>query len=496
MNKKEILYLIGACVFLFAFRLLYIGVMPHGDEGIWIDSAVHQEYYNYMVPHPPLSVWIYNIFYLLTYFSRIVPILFNIATFLFSYLLLKEYTSEEKPMNWYIVLFCLSFWNYLAAVQIDIDGGILTALITASLFFFVKYEKTEKKAYYIISAIVFGLALLAKFTGLFIPMILGLYLIIKTKSIWKPVKTMFPFALIGGAIFSIFPIFYSNAPRFSWIFTHGAGLNWYPTPLSLVYLLIWGTPLIAIFLILSYKIITKENMLLLIWALVPIVVYLFGRPFAAPFDRYLMVIIPPALMIGALLVNKYLESRITYLVALIFALFVIPLNIQYVSHSFSNYISSIIHLHWDFFFPVTGPSGPLFGIPMIILIPLLITSFASLLFMIKYPKQCFAVILSLGLAFNLFMILIMTTSYNQPNINGIKLDMLNDIDSITDGYTNEKSFILFNPNLKNIKDYNPIGLVFILDYPPKFILDPKLDNCSLVKEYSDRGQTFGYQYWC
>ncbi|MBI4052745.1 MAG: glycosyltransferase family 39 protein [Candidatus Diapherotrites archaeon] len=102
-------------------------------------------------------------------------------------------------------IIAFSFYGLLARNIIDIDGNLLTLLITASLYFYYRAHigRENRNSLLAMSGIFFGLAMLTKYTAIaIIPAIAVFELLGGKKPEWKGVAAA---AAIGIALFAIFP---------------------------------------------------------------------------------------------------------------------------------------------------------------------------------------------------------------------------------------------------------------------------------------------------
>jgi hypothetical protein len=173
-----------------------------------------------------------------------------------------------------------------------------------------------------------------------------------------------------------------------------------------------------------------------------------------------MIIIPPLCILSARLfssikLNKsYLASIIFG--ALLYTLFLINLKVEYIPHNLSNYFQRIILFDWNFYFPITGPAGPAFGLSFYgIILSLLISGLSIIIFIItlklkKYHISKFfvCVFIIISISLNFYYIINYISPSNLPNIDQTTRNVI--------GYYNNK-------NLKGTVISNTLSLRHFLN---------------------------------
>ena len=128
-------------------------------------------------------------------------------------------------------------------------------------------------------------------------MTIGLYVIAKKRKLRSIIIEGGVLLSIVAAMFAPYVLYLkaTNPEAFQFVFAHNAGYyTGGASLLPLAYLLLWGTPLLAGLSMLATLRLAKNDMLPLLWIFVCVAFYLvMGVPGLSPFDRYLMVIIPP-----------------------------------------------------------------------------------------------------------------------------------------------------------------------------------------------------------
>ncbi|MEK6808592.1 MAG: glycosyltransferase family 39 protein, partial [Nanoarchaeota archaeon] len=420
-------------------RILGLGLNIYTDESIFlIETKDGFEGFGQIINmHPPLSNFFYSlsttIFGVSNFSMRIVPFTFGILTLIFTYLLTKQIYNDKNIAIASVFLLSISFWHIIASLQIDIDGALLSFLFIAIFFFYLKYEHTKKKTYLIVAGGLFGLGALTKYPIVLVIPIITCYLIFSKNSIKHTIIITSIITFIGLLLFSIFPIisFISGSPYFYDTLKHSSGrLNF--SLLPIIYFIIWATPLLILPLIFFKHKQTKNSLLLIIWIAIPILFYIFiGTPYQSPYDRYLMIIIPPLAILGGEFIvglgnfnKKHLFVFTATMLIAFFFLISLNLTTNIIPHGIPNYLKSIEKLNWRFYFPITGSSGPMTGIDfssyaIVYIISIILGGLILYLKKTKgnYLQYLLSVFLAINIALNLFISQEAILNLTTPNFN-------------------------------------------------------------------------------
>lgn len=492
--------------------------------------------------HPPIPIFLYSLYG--SFFGnsnvafRLVPFTFSALSLIMVYLLAKNLYDKRIAIA-SVSLMAISFWHTLASLQVDIDGALLTFMILCTFFFYIKYVQTNTSKWLLFTGIFFGLAILTKLPGVLIIPIIFLYDILSKKSIKGSIFTISIVAFLGILIFFlVFGFTYFLKINFiGTIFHHGGvatklRLSLFP----LLYILIWGTPLLVFTALLSISKFKKRDIFLYIWIIIPIIFYLFvGIPNLSPYDRYFMVLIPPLSILSGKYVAENFSKRFLMLFMLSLAIsfiiiLIMNISTSYLSHNLSGYLSNIISLSWRFYFPITGSSGPMFGMDFGSLAIIFIISgiLAFLSFVSRYKNYFFHIFLGIVISLNLFMAQELIFNTVHPNFNKVISDVggyfLNNKMPVPI-YTNQLSY-LYYLNLESefnkarqtddffwftynsdddriVQLENMIqtkkGTILIVDYP---IIDKSsrlwriINQCKNVKTFYSKGFPIGYVFAC
>ena len=106
-----------------------------------------------------------------------------------------------------------------------------------------------------------------------------------------------------------------------------------------------------------------------------------------------MIIIPPVCILGGNYLSKITfkkNYKYIFIFILLISYFVnllLNLSKEYIVHDISNYVSRFINFKWNFFFPLTGPSGPIFGVSFESIVFSLVMSFIFLVLCLIFSKK-------------------------------------------------------------------------------------------------------------
>jgi 4-amino-4-deoxy-L-arabinose transferase-like glycosyltransferase len=436
MNKAPILF-----VFVLSAALLRIPALDdplYADENAWaidVSSSLHAGMPDALIglntPHPPLGLLSYKLSAMLLGEHipsfRIVPLLYYLLASFFVYKLANMLNGARAAL-FSIALFLFPFWGILASVQVDIDGAILLFFLSGAFYFFLHHERGHSYAPFL-SGLFLGLALLTKTAGILGIVTLGLYAWIRNKSLYKAIRqTWLPFSIGIGILLVFAAWLYTSYPEtFSDVFLHSSSrFSFIPSFVSVVYLLLWGTPLLLGLAMLSIKA-RKQHPLPLLWLAVPVVFYLFaGVPFSSPYDRYLMVIIPAFAIVGGSYLSAFSWTQRHAVIAAFFAFVFVSLFYvlnpfaDVLEHNLPSYASRAFSSHWNFFLPFTGSSGPTMLVSFLVVTIAFIVAFSSAAFALFRPKKTppppLMVFLGVGIALNIFMIGEFLFAFQSPDI--------------------------------------------------------------------------------
>ena len=478
-HKWLFLFLILATI----IRAQGLDLALYSDEAGWANDLIKPNLDNIeYVPHPPLMIVLEQFAYKITKADiisfRLVPFLISIINMILIYVIAKKWYNKKTAIT-AIALFTISYWATQAALQIDMDGSLLTLwFILAAMFtsnYFKKGEQTDENSKIklknqILLGIVLGLTMLSKYTGVLLFVTIFIYAILKTKSIKKTIKYLALPTITSGIVFSLFPLwaFLTGNSLFNNTLGHTGG-DWYLTLIRpLTYLFLWATPLLFYFTLLHFcerqKEIKKEigqtkeeenahklkinyekdnDLLLVVWAAVIFLFYTFVISGKAPtFGRYFMPMIPPLILLSARYIAKQeftqkqtIKGITVFIVTYILFKIINLKTTTVLNHNINNYINSALQFKLNFLFPYTGSSGPFFWISFtnialtlvattILLIIIVYKTFSKKKEKKKNIGTYIMMLLVISAAFNMLLITEYIYSPTQPSHTEITNDIV------------------------------------------------------------------------
>ena len=398
---------------------------------------------------------------------------------------------------------------------------------------------------------VWGLALLLRESAVLILLIVGIYelLDIIQKKDWRLIvnktKIILPIFLIGGAIFSIFPLLnhLASLPLVDHVVGNvGKRLKPGFSLMGFGMFLFWSTPfLVGLFsmgVIKGFK--EKSNKLPLIWFFTVFLFYIIFIPILGDFSTYFVnLIIPMTLVSGYFLSKVKWKTKYWLIGSLVFIPAYILFNqlnkgvLEYVPRFMDFYLSRLTNFDWNFLFTYTGSSGPLFFFSFkAIMLAYIISAILIIYFFIfkdKNTKQYFLIFfIAFSFAFNVVVAQEYLFHTNHPDPGEAINDFVDYYETnkgnfIKPFYTNNVAMLfyldrhyLLDLNGKNEK-YHYMGVygeymekinrlieqkggtVFLLAHPPTPKDNPLwdlADTCDLKKEFKSKGRTFVYIFEC
>lgn len=427
-----ILFALGIAIKLFGLDLaLYDDEANYTFATYAANNLGYQNYYYSSIPLLLIYKLFTNLFSLETWVFRLVSLIISILTLGLVYWFTKKYYNKKTALIT-LALMTFSFYFTLSSLQIDAEGSLVTLLISATIFYWLLYEKTKEKKWITISIILFSLTLLTKYNTLLILPILGIDYFLKN---YKNIKSNKKLTILILTLFSLGTIIILFPYR-KLILEHALQfLSGNFSLLSIAMLLFWATPLLICPALLSIKNIKKEkDIIFYIWIIFTVLFYTIMIRWG-DFSRYFMNLIPPMAILSARYLSnfKLTKKQLTFgavsTISISLLFFCLnSLQIKYVPRIISYYLSEIKNLNFNFMFSYTSSSGPLFGINfLIILIVLIITGLATLYLLIKnnkLTKLALIILISVSLAFNIFLISEYIFHPTSPNVDKIQNEMI------------------------------------------------------------------------
>ena len=557
MNKKKIVIIFVLLLFIFlAIRMVGLDSPLYDDEVDHLLSIYNPQdfWLNSNSTKPPLISWT-NLLFSFAFGEEIwkfrgLMVFFGMSTLILTFLLSKKLYKNDKAALISTAIMGFSFYHILASLQV---GSYIVLAFFYLVFFMVylHYKSTKKKLFLIISGIVFGLALLLRESAILMLLIVGIYelLDIIKKRDWKLIvdkaKIMLPILLIGGAIFSIFPLLNHFASLHLTERVIGNVAKRMVVGFSLMgfsMFLFWATPflvgLFSIGAIEGYK--EKSNKLPLIWFFTVLLFYLIMIPILGDFSTYFVNLIIPMALIGGHFLSKIKwKTKYWLMGGLVFILSYMMFNrlnkgiLEYVPRLMDVYLSRLTNFDWNFLFTYTGSSGPMFFFSFkAIMIAYIISFILIILFFIfknKNIRKYFLVIfIGFSFAFNVVVVQEYLFHVNHPDPGEAINDFVNYYEKnkrefIEPFYTNNVAMLFYLDRyylqdlegkneryyymgvygeymgkIKNLTEQNG-GTVFLLAHPPAPKDSPLWDlgdNCDLNGEFKSKGKTFVYIFEC
>lgn len=530
-----------------------LNLLLYDDEGMYIQFFSEFEDGKYpsqrLQTQPIMDTFFYYIMWLISSFFlaflqitipyRLYTVFFGLLTLIMTYKFAKLVYDEKTALITGLVLIS-SFYFIFASLKLDFDGNLLTFFIISSFYLYYLGEKEQSNQKIYFSGILFGLAMLIKYTSIIIPITLFFYefFILKKRTIPSVLKVSF----VGSVIFMLFPLIAGLTGRFDiFLTTFNSGIRSVLAKgqnLVLFFLfasfkhayriLQYGTPLlffIPLLAIFANK--KREEMIFFIWLVIGFITLIFVTP-QGDLARYQMILIPPlAIITGAFLNKHILKSHLTKknliysgLLFCLFLIITIALNLfKFTKEVFA--ITSpnldIILLNPDVWYVAT--SGPAFIISLFSLIFFAVIGFLLFLAFIYFKKEerrsaVLIIIVLLSLSFNFLLIEEHFFYGFSPNYNTTINEMVE--------YYNENRETL-GPPIFSINEEIPLYLGysaleyydiehqkdrdFLKDGGTGFFLnlDPRVGTqmwkdlkkeCTLVKTFYSKGYESGFIFRC
>ena len=347
MDKKITLFLL---ILVLALSLRSTGIdraMVH-DESIFTMTSVNladtgKPLYivyprvAYWTDHPHFSVLMYALSIKLLGVSdlafRIMPLIFGLLTIFLTYLLGKYLFSERIGLI-AAFLMAISRYHIFASQRIDVDGGFVTFLNLAMVFFFLMYMKHEKNLYIVLTSTFLILSVFAKLHAFIpvAPLLLFVYLNEKDKIKRKRLIKKGLIVFSGSVLASIFLLYiYSVIMGSNLIFT-GAFVHLIEGPsileheigqivydkLYYIGIVTWQlTPFLSILLLCALIRLKKDPRYYLLASWIILTFLLFGLTFGGDKQRTFSSVLPPVFILTAAYLSKieFNKEKILIIVA-------------------------------------------------------------------------------------------------------------------------------------------------------------------------------------
>ncbi|WP_343302962.1 glycosyltransferase family 39 protein [Chitinophaga niabensis] len=171
--------LLFTALFIFILRLIFIGamgLMPQDAYYYFYGEHPALSYYD----HPPAIAWLLKAFTTIlgnkAYAVKLADSVTTFATLIAFYQLCLHFLSRHKAANAFIVLFSTLMVTILSLVSTP-DVPLMLCW-TLSLLFLYRAVFLERKVYWLLAGIMMGLAFDSKYTAVFLPAGLLLFLVL------------------------------------------------------------------------------------------------------------------------------------------------------------------------------------------------------------------------------------------------------------------------------------------------------------------------------
>jgi len=546
---KENVLLISIFILFIVTRFFNLNKYLWYNESAWaaeINLFNVFPYEHHYIPHMPGSLIFYklftSIFGLSTMSMRLVPIIFSISIFFLIYQFAKKYFNKDIALLSCFV-YTVSFYAFISSIQVDMDGAILSFFISLTMFIFYDTSKIEKSFFpgmFVLGILLTLITCIREISGIIILFILFLYYVFDAIMNNKNILNVINFFIQSGMVFlilfcSVLIYLYRNVPNLiTKIFSFMTSINTEKSLINIM-LVIYALMFIGILLIplffINYK--KKKNLFFILWIGIFFVIFL-GLINIGDIARYLMPIIPAfCILFGIFMYDlqekNYLSDNI------LISSFTIMFIVLFIGNMIMSFnppnnalmmLNKILLFDFNFKFLMTNSSMlPLYISFYSILIVISIICFCYILYLIskkiQIKKTAINILLGCMFAYEIFLMYEFTTNLTQPNFSKIGFEMVdyynNNLDENyflnIDSPNYDPSLFYLNKNKSSIhilspfndfttndvylKDFNlSSSYVFFMNYlnlPDEII---SLENCTILKTFSDKNMVLGYIYKC
>ncbi|MBS3165659.1 glycosyltransferase family 39 protein [Candidatus Woesearchaeota archaeon] len=568
LKKNKWIFLIIFGIIIFSIRLIGLTISLYDDEANFAYTLSHLNSFGFNTHYFThiFFNWIYipiiALFGLEIWVFRLVPWVFGILNTLLVYFFAKRHYSEGAAF-FASLLMLISFYPTLASLQFDVEGSLVTFAITLLFFSLLESEKAttskSKLFWQIMAGIGLGIPII-KYNPGYLIFTLVIYALINRHFNFRHVfKDLFVIYLTGAFVFFSFILLGIISSPDNWlnfVWVGGFSDTKFGHPiyyLALSMFLLWSTPLLFSFYPISILKWDRKNLLLIIWISVPLLVYSFLLPYGA-MDRYFMNTIPALCMLGGYFIAKMNFNKkqviigsvlFTFFTTLFFILNLIPF--KYIPRFPELYLSELKNLNLNFLFAYTSASGPTFGMNFLILFLVLVISFMALLGFWLWERYIpensnnkngnnnnnkknknitaafFLIFISVGLAYNVFLVSEYLFHPTTPNVSEVQLSMINYVkennlsypiytndegvqwtldhdykDQIkTQGFADNEIGLSVSKATERIKQSG--GTILLLHWPPLPDNSPAWEvvrACKIDRQFYSKGILIGDVYHC
>lgn len=388
-NWKEIVFLVILLVVFLVLRLPAIHAPYHQDEYKWPMYANPVYFGPGVVPHPPLTEFIYvKLGHLVGYDNfRLIPLSFACLNLLLLYFFVRRRFSLRSA-RWSVIFLTLSFYGVLASLMVDTDGQILPFFLLLSFYCYDSFNLSQNRKNKItwgsLTFVFVILGIMVKLSAALVPVAIGLdFLFLHYRQINRRQWLIYFLLALSLVVAVIIGLFISQ-----YIFTGfslGKGIkywetfnrafdqrNFFQTGIQFAKSLLYLSPFLVGAILFSFKKYRREFNLIYFYLLSSLVFYLLIFDFSiGALDRYFEFLIIPACLLAGVLTADYLEKKKSnqratsicllgsiVISLLVFSLQFLPQNVPAL-YPKKLWLDRIVSGQWDFLYPFFGGSGPL-----------------------------------------------------------------------------------------------------------------------------------------
>ena len=479
-NKKTILFFSFLFILFLSFHFFGLHIPYHQDEYKWPHYANPEISVPGIVPHPPLTEFLYRVIgYGIGYDNfRFIPFFFGILNFFLIFYLAKI-IFEKRTALWVLSLFTFSFYSLLASLMVDVDGAVMPFFF---LIFAISYFKLKEKDFDFVRAckerdwanlwwIVLPIGAFGGFlikVSAILPVFAFVFDFLIWKGIFKDKKRILKYGLycvaglttfvlvlfLSKLIFPFFRLEYSFKYWEHFVVFKDRG--WFQTFIQFAKSILYLSPLLVLPLAFLDRDIWRKTRPFFFFIFLGLFFYLFAFDFSVgALDRYFQFLIVPLCIISGAIFSKYFYDFKfkKSLVLTCFILSALVFGLQFFNHSTpplypkTEWVHRLVSLKWNFLFPFTGGSGPLgFYVSFLFIAIVWIVSAIAISIVLTKPqfkKTALFFLMAIGIIYNGLFI----EEYLFGNINGSASKLVRD----------SVSYISKNPDIKKVIVYNDNG---------------------------------------
>lgn len=390
-GDKKIPYLIAFFVIGFyavTTRFFGLGQLYHQDEHRWA-IAVNLSYALWdVIPHPLLSRIVYLYIGGVTGYDllRVVPALLSMLTLT---LLLVFMTRWYGTMHALVagIMYTLCAYVLIGSLQIDIDGSFLPLFSLLSIGAYIEWKGTQspkiKKVALVVLLTSLVLGLLTKLSFVLVPVAILVDASLNNSAIRALLfarRTLLVSAISLGVI-GVLAWTFSDMRFISYVknFIAIGGRDYMQVLFQSAKVIFYSSLLIPFGILLGIRHIRKLSVWYIFLALNLLFYFVVFDFTHRTFDRYLMFIIIPGMVIGgyvfAEIYRNFSKRTALYFKSVTLG---VVLLLSYLTHLLfsmphelvalipkTQFINSVTSFNWDILFPLSGGSGPIgFYLPL------------------------------------------------------------------------------------------------------------------------------------